>query len=857
MVPAQVRLLSMGSATIECCTVLGAKQTVLAGRVSVVILFCLSFLLLLGKTSQSQEPQERLSQFLKSYCLDCHNQHDADGNRDFESLVLPFTSESQIITATEIIDQLTLRQMPPPEAEQPTIDDSIPFLEFLREQVQVARMQLKSTGGRTVLRRLTNREYERTLATLFGRSVDTLGLTTEFPSETATHNLERIGSEMITSGVLLDKYFAAANRLIELRLNKPDTPSQEWHFQGSFKQYEELQGPHKSVFNYRFLCLYEQPNTDTRQGGYGHIEDFLQGVPVSGLYDIEVQAQAMHRNTHYDPKIFRIDFSEPFQLAVVPGDVKRGHIHYPQSIEPILGQAIVPDDAPEWIAFRVWLEEGQTPRFIFPNGPYESRASVLEANKKYKEELKVDEDPGVNRAKLLTDGALPHIRISEIKVRGPLPESNGTAEEIAAFGPDGFQIERAIEQLNAFAERAYRRPLEDTDRTRIENMYQKRMSEQASNRQAALDTLKMILCSPSFLYLFERTPEDDPRLGPYDLATRLSYTLWGIPPDDALWQSASTSALTDPAVLKEHVHRMLADKRSDEFIYRFNDSWLNLRVIGSLPPPRQSATEYYSEDLPTSMKEEAKTFFRHLLDTNGSVTDFIDSDYTFVDKKLAKLYKLPEREAMRLADGFKRVSLENRNQRGGVLGMAGVLTASANGVDTSPVTRGVWVLENMLGLPPPPPPDEVPAIESDVTGATTIRERLEKHRADATCNVCHRKIDPMGFALEHFDPIGRFRKEYKEPKGKKQGALVDPSGVLPSGEIYTNFAEYKQLLLRTRSQYFVRHMVETMLSFSTGRQMEQVDQVEVDRITQRVIASEYSINTMIDEVFTSEIFRMR
>ena len=841
---------------VEWRRVLAAWQVFLLGRVTFTILFCLA-LLSRPTESLSQDTQERLSQFLKTYCIDCHNQQNVEGNRDFESLGLPLTSELQIITATEIIDQLTLRQMPPPDAEQPTTEDSIAFIEFLRDQVQDARLQFKSTGGRTVMRRLTNREYENTLATLFGRRVDTLGLTTEFPSETTTQNLERIGSEMITSGVLLDKYFAAANRLIELRLNKEDVPSQEWHFQGNFKQYEELQGPHKSVFNYRYLCLYEQPNTDTRQGGYGHIEDFLHGVPVSGLYDIELQAQAMHRNTHYDPKIFRIDFSEPFQLAVVPGDVKRGHIHYPQSIEPILGQAIVPDDAPEWLTFRVWLEEGQTPRFIFPNGPYESRASVLEANKKYKEELKVDEDPGVNRAKLLTDGALPHIRISEIKIRGPLPESNGTAEEIAAFGSNGFQVQRAIDQLYAFAQRAFRRPLHDADRIRIEKMYQNRMAEQATSRQAALDTLKMILCSPSFLYLFEWTPEDDPRLGPFDLATRLSYTLWGLPPDETLWQSALQGTLTDPAVLKEHVHRMLADKRSDEFIYRFNDSWLNLRVIGSLPPPRQNATEYYSEDLPTSMKEEAKTFFRNLIDTNGPVTDFIDSDYTFVDKKLAKLYKLPEKETMRLADGFKKVSLKNLNQRGGVLGMAGVLTASANGVDTSPVTRGVWVLENMLGLPPPPPPDEVPAIESDVNGAKTIRERLEKHRADATCNVCHRKIDPMGFALEHFDPIGRFRSEYKEPKQKGKGPAVDPSGVLPSGETYTNFAQYKQLLLNTRSHFFVRHMVETMLSFATGRQMEQTDRLEIDRITQQVIATEYSINTMLDEVFTSEIFRTR
>ncbi len=835
---------------------LGARLMLLYSKILIATTTFL-WLASMGSFAACEERTETLSKFLKAYCIDCHNPQDAQGEREFDSLRLPLDSEAHLITADEIVDQLTLRQMPPPESDQPTAEERVAIVEFLRADMRDARSRLQSTGGRTVMRRLTNREYENTLATLFSRRVDTLGLTTEFPSETASRNIDRIGSEMITSGVLLDQYFRAANRLVELRLNKPETPPKDWHFQGHFVQYEELSGPHKSVFNYRYLCLYEQPNTDTRQGGYGHIEDFLQGVPVSGLYDIEVHAQAMHRDTHYDPKIFRIDFSEPFQLAVVPGDIKRGHIHYPQSIEPILGQAVVPDKEAEWIPFRVWLEEGQTPRFIFPNGPYESRASVLETNKKYKEELKVEKDPGVSRAKLLTDGALPHIRIDEVKIRGPLPEPNGTAEEIAIFGQKGFQAEHAIEQLCAFSERAFRRPIQQPDRSRIEKIYRKRIDERASERQAALDAIKMILCSPSFLYLCERTPEEEPKLGPYDLASRLSYTLWGISPDDALMQTAAVGQLAEPALFKEHVLRMLADPRSDEFVRRFLDSWLNLRVIGSLPPPRQTANEYYAEDLPTSMKEEAKHFFRHLLDLNGPVTDFIDSDYTFVDKKLAKLYKLPQKDTLRLADGFQKAPLTDRSQRGGVLGMAGVLTASANGVDTSPVTRGVWVMENMLGTPPPPPPDEVPAIESDVSGATTIRERLDKHRADATCNVCHRKIDPMGFALEHFDPIGRFRDQYGKPKGDKPTPKVDPSGTLPSGEKYADFSEFKRLLTETRSDFFVRHMIETMLSYATGRHMEHNDRSEIEEIMQRVKEDDFGLRNLVVEVLTSEIFRSR
>ena len=269
---------------------------------------------------------------------------------------------------------------------------------------------------------------------------------------------------------------------------------------------------------------------------------------------------------------------------------------------------------------------------------------------------------------------------------------------------------------------------------RIEAIYQKRLSEMATPRQAALDTLKMILCSPSFLYLSEITPEDESELRPFDLASRLSYALWAAPPDDQSLRRRRVRPLDRAGRIEtSRLLRLLGDERSGEFVNGFLDSWLNLRDIGNLPPPRKAAPEYYAENLPESMKQEARRFFRHLLDENGSVTDFLDADYTFVDKKLAKLYRLPEQDTLRLADGFQRVSLAENEQRGGLLGMAGVLTVSANGVDTSPVTRGVWVLENILGITPPPPPDEVPAIDADVSGATTIREKLAKHSEDKTC----------------------------------------------------------------------------------------------------------------------------
>ena len=795
------------------------------------------------------------SSFLQQFCMQCHDKETAEGEREFESFALPITSKQQLIAVDEIIDQITLKNMPPEDSEQPTDQQRLAVLSVLRDGIKKARSRFESSGSRTVMRRLSNREYENTLASLFNRRVDTLGLTANFPKEKTSQHMDNIGASLVTSGFLLDQYFQAATRLVESRLGKPMMKPESWHFTDNFRQYEELAGPHKSVFNNEYLCLYEQPNTDTRQGGYGHIEDFLDGVPVSGVYDIKVHAQAMHRDTHYDPKIFRIDFSEPFQIAVVPGDATKGHIHYPQAIEPILGRAIVPDDQPEWLSFRVWLEAGQTPRFIFPNGPYESRASVIETNKRYKDEFK-NPKVGVSRSSLLREGALPHIRIGEIKVHGPVAEPGGAREELAVFGSDGFQKDRAFKQLVAFAQKAYRRPLDGSDRKRIEALYRQRLSEKATPRQAALDTVKLILCSPSFLYLSEITPEDESELHPYDLASRLSYALWAEPPDEQLLTVAKSGRLTDPVELKQQVLRMLNDKRSSEFVNGFLDSWLNLRDIGDLPPPRMAAWEYYSRNLPLSMKQESRRFFRHLLDSNRPVTEFLDADYTFVDKNLAMLYRLPEQKTLRLADGFQRVSLKDNQQRGGLLGMAGVLTVSANGVDTSPVTRGVWVLENLLGTTPPPPPDEVPSIESDVSGTSTIRERLAKHSTDKTCYVCHRNIDPLGHALESFDPIGRWRKTYPKPR-KGPAAKVDPSGKLSSGETFVDFASFKKVLLESRHDKFTRSLVEKLLSYTTGRHMERTDHFEIDDILERAKTENDGLRTIVTEVLTSKIFRSR
>jgi len=820
-------------------------------------LLVLSAVFATGLMPAAEPPAKLVEHFVSKYCLECHDADVHKGDRSFDKFTLPLKSLPAVIEARDIIDQLTLREMPPKKAEQPSDEERLAVIRALREGTAAAQATLQSTGSRTVLRRLSNREYENTLETLFGRRIDTLGLTADFPKEKTARHLDTIGQSLVTSGFLVDQYFLSANRLVETRLGKPTTAPQTWHFNKNFIQYEELTGSHKSAFNFRYLNIYEQPNTDTRQGGYGHIEDFRQGVPISGLYDIEVEAAALHRDTHYDPVIFGIDLSEPFILGVVPGDITKGHIHYPQDIEPLLASGVVPDNVPTRLKFRVWLEAGQTPRFIFPNGPYESRASVVTINKRYPKEFSTPVgSSGVGRSHILREGKLPHIRISEIVVQGPVSEPVGGAEEIAVFGKDGFQADRALDQLLAFAAKAYRRPLQDADRASIRAMHEKRLAEKASPRQAALDTVKLILCSPSFLYLSEVTKEGDRRLQPHDLATRLAYALWATPPDESLSASAASRKLTSDAELKKQIDRLLGDKRVDGFVHGFLDSWLNLRDLGGMPPPRESNRAYYAEDLPASMKAEARLFFSDMLKENRPVSQFLHADYTFVDKKLAQLYDLPAQKTLRLADGFQKVSLKGDKHRGGLLGMAAVLTVSANGVETSPVTRGAWVSENILGIKPPPPPDVVPAIEPDVSGTTTIRERLAKHSTDRACAECHRKIDPLGFSLESFDPVGRWRITYPKPK-KGAAPKIDTTGEFASGETYQDFAGFRDILHDKREEQFTRHLIRSLLAYSTGRLMEPADEFAIDRIQEKVKQQGLGLRSLVVECLTSDVFRSR
>jgi hypothetical protein len=320
----------------------------------------------------------------------------------------------------------------------------------------------------------------------------------------------------------------------------------------------------------------------------------------------------------------------------------------------------------------------------------------------------------------------------------------------------------------------------------------------------------------------------------------LSYFLWSSPPDATLLKLAAAGELKSE--LSAQVTRMLANPRSDRFVRHFVRRWLNLDNIGTMPPS-EDFLEYYRDNLEAAMRAETETFFRNVLDNDLSLKEFLDADYSFLNRELALHYGI---EGV-TGNELQRVSLK-RSRRGGLLGQGAFLTASANGVDTSPVVRGIYVLEKLLGYTPPPPPPDVPVIEPDIRGTVTIREQLVKHREVATCAECHRKIDPLGFALENFDAVGGWRDQYEAK------TPIDSAGEFPGGDSFRTVSEFRELL-GGRQDQFNRCLTEKLMTYALGRELEVGDRPGIDQILTELDRTKGGLRYLIHLVVLSELFQ--
>ncbi len=804
--------------------------------------------------------------FFDAYCLKGHGPEKQKAERRFDTLPATITHADQLTEVQDVIDQLNLGEMPPAEEKQPTRAEVAAIVEYLTRQAADGRTRLASTGGRTVLRRLNRREYLATVGDLFALNMTMFDPTVKFPRDQTVQHMDNIGDALKTSGYLLAQYLDAADAVVEKALGQPPPPPpRTWSFTGNFQQQPELAYSHRKVHQFRYLCLYEGLHSESHEGAYGPLLAFAEGVPADGWYEIRVRAEAKNRRNPYDPRIYGHDPEAPFRLGIVAGNARVGALHLEQPIQPQLGEATVPDEAPEWLTFRVWLDRGFSPRFTFPNGPLASRNTYLRVLRQYAssfpEELRL---PGIveARATVMRHGFPPHIRIHAVEITGPLDAPQLGAAHRAIFGERPFAPERTREIVTTFATRAYRRPVAAEDVDRLMAVVARRRGEGRTPEEALRDGLKAALASPAFLYLSDPAREArgirsesegeserriTRRLSAHALATRLSYFLWSTMPDAELRSTADSGTLLTPAVLVAQARRLLASPRADAFIAGLLDSWLNLRALGDMPPDRAAFARYYAHNLEPAMRRETQLFTRDLLDRNASILRFLDADYTFANRPLARLYGREADVPPEAAHEFRRIAFDDP-RRGGLLGQGSVLTVSANGVETSPVIRGVWVLENILGTPPAPPPDNVPPIDPDVRGATSMRDLLARHRDNPACYECHRRIDPLGFALESFDPIGGLRSTY----GKN--VRIDTSGELPGGRAFRDVAELKRLLVERKEQ-FARMLTERLLTYACGRRIEPLDRPAVDAIVARAAERGYGLRDLIEAVVASDTFR--
>ena len=569
------------------------------------------------------------------------------------------------------------------------------------------------------------------------------------------------------------------------------------------------------------------------------------GVPRNGIYTIRVRAAAITRTHDYGKALGDFRNGDPLVLEVAAVD-RRGSVESTGNVSKMVSLARVEltNDEPQWFQWDVYMEKGFEPEIRFRNGPLSAKrmVRVLTIDAADKPEFKpfVGMKGGTEKAHgVLKAYQGPRLRIWEIGVEGPHVESWPTAGHQAMYGNlslEDLNDETIRQRLEAFAQTAFRRPPVVGELEPIQRLVSAKLQEGVQSLPALQLGFQAILCSPGFLYL--NFGEGD--LNELALASRLSYFLWSSSPDETLLKLAADGNLR--ADLSTQVTRMLSDPRSERFVQHFVRRWLDLDNIGMMPPS-EDFLEYYRDNLDVAMQAETESFFRHILKNNLPLKEFLDADYSFLNRELALHYGIAGVEG----NTVKRVALKD-SQRGGLISQGAFLTASANGVDTSPVVRGIYVLEKLLGYSPPPPPPDVPVIEPDIRGAVSVREQLEKHRENITCAECHRKIDPIGFALENFDAIGGWRNDYGP------GNVIDASGKLPSGKSFDNLSEFRVALLE-REDEFKRCLTEKLMTYALGREVEVIDRPDIDAILKGLEAEDGGLHDLVRLIVLSKSFQ--
>lgn len=764
---------------------------------------------------------EQIRPILARHCLECHGTDKPKGDFRLDKLAPDFADRAGRERWLTVLKRVQAGEMPPkgkprpPEKEVKALADWITAREAARRAAQ----------GRVVLRRLNRVEYENTVRDLLGIEVD---LKEMLPQDVSSDGFDNVGEALHVSSFLMEKYLEAA----DIALSKAIA-----------------NGPQPPVVKKRLSCKDERHVKNTTERVFRHLDDALvffssslwQGVTLSqfyppdrGKYRFRISAYGVQ--SAGKPLVFRVD-AGPMLMAT------KNHL---------VGYFDAPADKATVIEFVDHLEARNTIRLL-PYGLATAQAVNKIGADKY-------EGPGLAVQWIEVEGPLhdtwppeSHRRIFGDLPQAPAPIYNVRNRVEVVSKNHEADAERI---LRSFLRRAFRRAVTEDDIKPFVALVKTKLAGKHTFEQAMRAGLLAVMVSPEFLFL-----RDAPgKLDDFALASRLSYFLWSTMPDKELLTLAEQRTLGQPDTLRRQVERMLKHPKAAAFTENFVDQWLGLRDIDFTEPSHILYPEF-DHMLKVSMVKEAHLFFDEVLKNDLSLTNFIASDFTMLNGRLAKHYGIPG------VDGyaFRKVPLPPDSHRGGVLTMASVLKVTANGTTTSPVLRGVWVLERILGTPPPRPPADVPAVEPDIRGATTIREQLAKHRQVASCATCHVKIDPPGFALESFDVIGGWRENYRSSgRGKPvmldgrrmpylTGPKVDPADALPDGRRFQNIDEFKQLLLTDKDQ-LARALTEKLVTYATGAAPETADRPEIEAIVRKARDKDYGLRTLIYEMVQSPMF---
>jgi hypothetical protein len=766
---------------------------------------------------------------LEQFCVDCHGPKKQKAKLRLDTLSSDFAASASIETWHDVLDKLNAGEMPPEKAKQPSPKQLAVVVDWLTDEIQQVKARQRSTGGRAVLRRMTRYEYANTLR-------DLLGIDARFgadlpPEPTSADGFKNNGAMMGMSPIQLEYYLSSARAALRRTIVTGPKPEIFEHVAKTSEKAKRKKGP-----------------VGNRLEPGGRFLARAREFPREGDVRVQVRARA------------EIPDGAPFpRLRVTLGvrsDVK--------SFVGILGEIdlVESSDEASTFEFRGRIEDfplpGHNPKYpgLLINVWHVDSESDTSAKKKAKKKRTKKKGGAAQESP-----AQPLILVESVRFAGPVFESWPPARHrrilIDSSSKDD-ETEYAREVLTKFTRRAYRRAPDASEISVLLSFFQKVRPRFDSFEETIRETLAMALISPAFLYLVEPRTDDEKRqrLSDDELATRLSYFLWSTMPDDELFAMADRGALRDPAELERQVRSMIRSPRSSQFVEHFTSQWLDLSGLDRIAVNPEFYPDFDNR-LKADMRAETLGFFAEILKQDLSALELIDSDFTIVNRRLAKHYGIQGPRGSR----FERIALEPGDRRGGILTHGSVLLINSNGEDSHPIKRAVWLLDRLLDDPPAPPPPDVPELSSDEPDFARLPlvEQLRLHRKKPACDSCHRRIDPWGIPFENYDAVGRWRTEVQRvvKKRRKKTTPVAATSTLPDGRELAGMVALKRHLLDGERRRFARALVKKLLAYALARTLEIGDDAVVDSLTDSFESSDYKLSDLIVRLVKSEPFHSK